>query len=134
MESIGEYTRNEGMPFLERAGTPGGFADWLIEHKAASRNLDVIEALAYSLVLDGRSDEAVRWLGMARTGIGDAEEEARKLDLDTTRQSERAGRIDAVPKVLRASPDEAVELLRKWSVETASRLRAVIGTSVSSPY
>jgi hypothetical protein len=132
MDSIREYARDEGMPFLKRAGTPGGFADWLTEHKADSRNLDVHEALAYSLVLDGRPGEALRSLEKARNGIAEAEAKRRDLGLDPTRTKARSERVQAVEQALATSPTQAADLLRQWAGESAARLgleRAAQGDS-----
>jgi hypothetical protein len=122
MESIREHVRDEGMKFLDRARTPGGFADWLSRKSADSANPNVHEAIAYSLVLDGRTDEAHRSLAQARRRIAEAGAEARSLDLDPTGSRPRADRIDAVERALAASPRQAIDLLREWAEQTAARI------------
>ena len=132
MEEIRALVLDAGVPFLNQFPTPESVAETLIRHPSKSDDPNLVEELAYSLILAGRPELAAETLDdLRRMTLEDEERATWWAEL----QSEEKGpaeedwvitvgrRGDSVAQALRRSPAEAVAILDAWNEEQLAELR-----------
>jgi len=121
-----------GVPFLERLATVGDVARRLAREPDHRSDPYTSEALAYSLILIGEHDRALRELALLRQITLEDEERAewwKELDKGSAAEDEEdwvitVGKRGAqVQGALETSPDKAVALLNRWNEEQLAELR-----------
>jgi hypothetical protein len=121
-----------GVPFLNQFPTPESVADTLIRHPSKADDPNLLEELAYSLILAGRLELAAEALDdLRRMTLKDEERATWWAEL----QSEENGpadedwvitvgrRGDSVAQALRRSAADAVAILDAWNEEQLAELR-----------
>ena len=132
MDDIRALMLDVGVPFLSRFPTPESVAETLIRHPSKSDDPNLVEELAYSLILAGRPELAAETLDdLRRMTLEDEERATWWAEL----QSHEKGpaeedwvitvgrRSDSVAQALRRSPAEAVAILDAWNEEQLAELR-----------
>jgi hypothetical protein len=132
MEDIRALMLDVGVPFLNQFPTPESVADTLIRHPSKADDPNLLEELAYSLILAGRLELAAEALDdLRRMTLKDEERATWWAEL----QSEENGpadedwvitvgrRGDSVAQALRRSAADAVAILDAWNEEQLAELR-----------
>lgn len=119
MKRVVAYIQHQGLPFLELVVSPADFADRPeLVTDCPREDPRLREPVAYSLVLTGRFDEASE-------AVRDLyESECRNTTPrwpDVT--AARVERLERVLAELERDPQEAVDLLRTWRLETLANLK-----------
>lgn len=121
-----------GVPFLERLATVGDVARRLAREPDHRSDPHTAEALAYSLILIGEYDRALRELALLRQITLEDEERAewwKQLNEGSAAEDEEdwvisVGKRGAqVQAALERSPDKALALLNRWNEEQLAELR-----------
>jgi hypothetical protein len=121
-----------GVPFLERLATVEDVAQRLANEPDHRRDPHTAEALAYSLILNGEYDRALRELALLRRITLEDEEAAewwKELNKGSAAEDEEdwvitVGKRGAqVQDALQSSPDKAVALLNRWNEEQLAEMR-----------
>lgn len=119
MKRVVAYLQHEGVPFLELVPDAADFADgWILLTDALPENPYVREPAAYSLLLGGRFEEAAEAVrDMYETEAADPDPHWPEVT------AARAQRLERILRELDDDPQEAVDLLRMWRLESLANLK-----------
>jgi hypothetical protein len=126
-DGIESFVRGPARAFLERLKTPADLAEWLERtEKGHEPDPFAFEALAYSLLLASRAQEAERWLEATAESASayirtDIEEGLYSEDEEHPLRAVRE-RTAEVRTALAASTEDAIAILERWRQETARAL------------
>ena len=120
MRDVLAMVQDVGLPFLSKLATPEAVAQRLAQHPSRLDDPHTVEALAYSLILSGKTAAAGESLAHLRRitlhdGIGGQPPEDWELAVGK--------RGDAVADALRRSSAEAASMLDRWNDEQRAQLR-----------
>ncbi len=117
MSEVLAYIKSEGLPFLDRLKSPIDLAGRAIELTSAPDNVHVLEAMAYSLILGGRSHEALPAFARLDRALA-------SMDPDVSPWiQEIAERAEQVRRALVRGPEDSIGLLNEWREQTVKNLR-----------
>jgi hypothetical protein len=114
MDEVHSLLMTEGLPFLDRTNTPSRLVSYLDERNLPARTASAAEHKAYSLVLDGDVDGAVRAFAQLRT--------LAPPNPQLPYRKEVLERASVVLSALKTDPSQASNMLRAWAQESADRL------------
>jgi hypothetical protein len=132
MDDVRALMLDVGVPFLSQFTSPESVAETLIRHPSKADDPNLVEELAYSLILAGRHEAAAETLADLRRMTLEDEERATwwaELQKEDKGPAEEdwvisvGRRGDSVAQALRRSPVEAVAILDAWNEEQRAALR-----------
>ena len=118
MNEVLVCVKAEGIPIIKQFETPAKFAEEAVEFTHAPKDPYVVEAVAYSLILAGEYAKALEALNHLHTIL-------KKLDLSLSWPQEMLQRAQYLHNTLAREPDEAIELLEKWTEQTLRNLSLI---------
>jgi len=115
MAEVLQLIREEGLPHLEQLKTPADLAAWTQRQSHAAGDPNYLEALGYSLALEGRIPEALEALDRVSRlpppyGPDSWEHAVRR-------------RVAEMRELLARDPEQARRVLDEWTAATATALR-----------
>lgn len=114
-QEILRYIHQEGLPYLDSQDTPWKFIDFY-EHKAVPPHVIVMEAFAYSLLLEGQDDEAEAKLIDMLNIITDENIKKSPWLVDYKH------RANIILDLLSTSHESTIDQLDLWSKETLNNI------------
>jgi hypothetical protein len=119
MKRVLAYIQHQGLPFMEQVRAPRDFADsWVLLTNLLPEDPLLREPIAYSLALSGRFEKAIE----AVRDLNETEaEDSEPRWPDVT--AARVKRLESVLRALEQDPQDAIDLLRMWRLETLANLK-----------